>query len=185
MRTTACLIAALVPLAACDNGPKVSMKNASGNQVAQAVQRSGVMSDNDFMKPGAWESKATVQQIVIPGMPAEFGDKMKQMFAQHQANATRRCLTAAEMRKPNEGFFATEDKSCRYDHFTMGRGKIDIRMICSAAGSTQTTDMTGSYTPQSYAMQLSSKAEGGPQAGMVMKMHVDARRVGECTGKEG
>ena len=35
-------------------------------------------------------------------------------------------------------------------------------------------------------MQMSMKAEGGAglEAGMTMKMRVDAKRVGECTGKE-
>jgi len=185
MRTSLWMIAALLPLAACNNAPKVSLKNANGNQVAQAVQTSGVMADSDFMKPGAWASNVAIQQIVIPGMPAEFGDKMKQMIVQHQPKTTTHCLTADQMRKPKEGFFAGADQSCRYDHFTMGRGKIDIRMVCSNEGSTQTTEMTGSYTPETYAMQLASKADGGPQAGMVMQMHVDARRIGECTGKEG
>ena len=67
----------------------------------------------------------------------------------------------------------------------MGGGKIDIQMVCSQEGSTQTTNMTGSYTPTSYAMDMSSSGSGGGEVkGMSMKMHVDSQRVGECTGKE-
>jgi hypothetical protein len=48
---------------------------------------------------------------------------------------------------------------------------------------TQTTNMSGSYTPTTYSLDMNSSGSG-PQSGMTMKMHVDASRVGECTGKD-
>ena len=56
-------------------------------------------------------------------------------------------LTPDQVKRPKEDFFATRDKSCRYGHFTMGAGKIDIQMVCNGEGHTQTTNMAGSYTP--------------------------------------
>jgi hypothetical protein len=35
----------------------------------------------------------------------------------------------------------------------------------------------------SQALALPTQ-QAGPQSGMTMKMHVDAQRVGECTGKD-
>ena len=106
-------------------------------------------------------------------------------MAAHQQQTSKRCLTKEEASKPKEDFFATGDKSCHYGHFTMGAGKIDIQMVCSGEGHTQTTNMAGSYTPTNYSMDMSSQGTGGPAEGnMSMKMHVDANRVGECTGKE-
>jgi hypothetical protein len=106
-------------------------------------------------------------------------------MAQHQQQTSSTCLTADEVNKPKADFFAGKSKSCRYEHFTMGGGKIDIRMVCNIEGATQTTDMKGSYTPTTYSMDMASKASGEPAHGMSMKMHVDARRVGECSARDG
>jgi hypothetical protein len=108
---------------------------------------------------------------------------MKQSVAENQQQTAKRCLTAADVKKPKEDFFAG-GKSCRYDHFTMGAGKIDIQMVCKEEASTQTTNMKGSYTPTSYSMDMSSNGSGGESGqGMSMKMHVDANRVGDCSGQ--
>jgi hypothetical protein len=45
-------------------------------------------------------------------------------------------------------------------------------------------NVTGTYTPTSYSIDTAMNGSGGHQNGMTMKMHVDARRVGECTGKD-
>lgn len=184
MKRAALLIACALPLAACNKSPKVDLKNATGNQVAQAVKQSGVMSGDTMVEPGLWQSKVAVLEMNIPGMPAQFADRMKQSMAARQHQTTTHCLTKEDVKRPKEGFFAGGDKSCHYAHFTMGGGKIDIQMVCKQEESTQTTDMSGTYTPTSYSMDMSSHGSGGGQAGMTMKMHVDSQRIGECTGKE-
>jgi len=108
---------------------------------------------------------------------------MKQTMAARRNDANSHCVTAEDVKKPKEDFFGA-DKSCRYEHFTMGGGKIDIQMVCKQQGTTQTTNMAGTYTPTSYSMDMSSTGSGGEQNGMSMKMHVDSRRVGECTAKD-
>ena len=130
-----------------------------------------------------WQSKVTVEEMNIPGLPAQYADKMKQSMAEHRNEASRHCVTAADVKKPKEDFFGA-DKSCRYEHFTMGGGKIDIQMVCKMEGSTQTTNMAGSYTPTTYSMDMSSTGTAATQGNMSMKMHVDSQRVGECTGKD-
>jgi hypothetical protein len=57
-------------------------------------------------------------------------------------------------------------------------------MVCHREESTQTMNMSGSYTPTSYSMDMAMNASGGGENGMTMKVHVDSHRVGECTGKE-
>ena len=52
MKQTVCVIASVLCLTACNKGPQVNLKNASGNQVAQAVRQSGVMSSNSMIQPG-------------------------------------------------------------------------------------------------------------------------------------
>ena len=184
MKYAVCLIACVLPLAACNKGPQVALKNATGNQVAQAVKQSGVMSGGSMIEPGLWQSKVTVLEMNIPGMPAQFADKMKQSIAEHRNDMNSHCVKPEDVKKPKADFFGA-DKSCKYDHFTMGGGKIDVAMVCHAEGSTRTMNMSGSYTPTSYAMDTSMTGSGGgPEAGMSMKMHVDAKRVGDCTGKD-
>ena len=107
----------------------------------------------------------------------------KQEMAARQQETSKHCLTKEEAKKPKENFFASQDKSCRYAHFTMGGGKMDMQMVCKEETATQTMNMSGSYTPTSYSMDMSSSATGGHSEGMSMKMHVDANRVGECTGE--
>jgi|tagenome__1003787_1003787.scaffolds.fasta_scaffold20945113_2 hypothetical protein len=183
MKYAVCVIACVGALTACNKGPEVNLKNATGNEVAQAVRQSGVMSSDTMVEPGLWQSKVTIQEMKIPGIPAQYADRMKQEMAAHQQQTSKRCLTKEEAKKPKEDFFAGQDKSCRYGHFTMGGGKIDIQMVCTAEGHTQTTNMAGSYTPTNYAMDMSSQGSSGA-GNMSMKMHVDAQRVGECTGKD-
>ncbi len=184
MKYAVCVLASVLCLSACNKGPKVELHNATGNQVAQAVSQSGVMTSDTMIEPGMWESKVTVQEMNIPGMPAAYADRMKQEIAAHREAASKHCLTKDDVKKPKEDFFAGEDKSCRYAHFTMGGGKMDIQMVCKAEDSTQTTNMSGTYTPTSYSMDVSSTASGGQREGMGMKMHADAQRIGECTGKD-
>jgi hypothetical protein len=57
-------------------------------------------------------------------------------------------------------------------------------MVCKQEGMTQTTNMTGTYTPTSYSMDMASSGTAGEQSGMSMKMHVDSKRVGECSAKD-
>jgi Protein of unknown function (DUF3617) len=182
MRIAMCVASALC-LAGCNKGPSVELKNASGNEVAAAVKQSGVMSSDKMIEPGEWESKAAVLEMNIPGMPPQFADKMKQSMAEHRNEASKHCIKPEDVKKPSEDFFGA-DKSCRYDHFTMGGGKIDVAMVCHNEDSTQKMNVSGSYTPRSYSIETSMTGTGGREGGMSMKMHVDAQRVGECTAKD-
>jgi uncharacterized protein DUF3617 len=184
MKYAVCIIASVVCLSACNKGPQVNLKNATGNQVTQAVRQSGVMTSDYMIQPGEWQSKVTVSEMTIPGLPPQYAERMKQSMAEHRNQATNHCVTPEQVKRPKEDFFGA-DKSCRYEHFTMGAGKIDIAMTCKEGAATQTTNLSGGYTPTTYSLDMSSKATGGGmQAGMTMKMHVDAHRVGECSGKD-
>lgn len=183
MKNAVCVVACVVALSACEKGPKVELKNATSNQVREAVKQSGVMNSDTMIEPGLWQSKVAVLEMNIPGMPPQFAEKMKQGMAQARNKTSSHCIKPEDVKKPKEDFFGA-DKSCKYQHFTMGGGKIDIAMVCSEEGSTQTTNLNGTYTPTSYSMDMNSYGSGGDQNGMSMKMHVDSQRVGECAGKD-
>lgn len=180
-------IAALGLLAAgCNREPEVSATNASVAEVAEKVRKAGA--GESFVRPGLWESKVTIEQLEVPGMPPEMAGRMKSMMAEKQMNASRNCLTAEDVKRPKEDFFAGQNKSCRYDRFNMGGGKMDAVMRCGDKGASQVMEMSGTYSPDSYQMRMSNRVEAaakGAEGEMAMKMRVDARRVGECTGKAG
>jgi len=157
-------------LTACNKGPEVNLHNASANQVAQAVKQSGTLASD------------SVLEMNIPGMAPQFAEKMKQSIAESRNQSSKQCITEAEVKKPNEDFFGA-GKACHYAHFAMGAGKIDIQMVCREESMTHTTNLSGSYTPTTYSLDMSTIGSG-PQSGMTMKMHVDAQRIGECTGKD-
>ena len=179
--TRAIILLPLILLAACDSGPTVTATNASIEEVATKVQ--AARQDSDFLRPGKWLTKASVDEINVPGMPAELAAQMKQRGRDRPGTET--CITEADMRKPKADFF-TGNKSCKYDHFSMGGGKIDGRMRCGAGGGTQLTAMTGTYAPDRYTMALSTVMENPNQGtahgmeGMTMKLSVEGTRIGNC-----
>jgi hypothetical protein len=181
MRIAAIAFACLLPLTACNKGAQVDEKNATPAEVAQKVRESA--GDQAFVRPGLWESKVTIEKFDVPGMPAEMAQRMKTMMAQNQEHGFQTCLTAEDVKRPKEDFFAGKDNQCRYEHFTMGGGKIDAAMQCGRKGSgTQVMRMAGTYSPDSYQMQTSMDRKGGsgPEGAMTMAMRVEAKRIGEC-----
>ena len=180
MKSAIVLLAGAAALAACDKAPEVNARNASVAEVADQVRDAG--GRDSFVRPGKWESRVSMDELSLPGAPAEVAAAMRNM---HKDTVSTTCLTAEEAKRPKEDFFAGGDKNCRYDHFTMRGGKIDAEMQCSQQGMAQTMVMQGTYGPDAYNMEMRmiSNAGAGPPGGMTMKMRVDARRVGACDGK--
>jgi hypothetical protein len=175
--------AGAITLGGCDKSPKVDAKNATPAEVAQQVRESGA--DQSMVRPGLWQSKVTIEKFDVPGMPPEMASRMKTMMAENQPHDFETCLTPEDVKRPKEDFFAGKNNECRYEHFTMGGGKIDAAMQC---GKGQRMQMAGTYSPDRYQMQTSMTAaadKGDPQSGMNMQMRIEAHRVGECTAKAG
>jgi hypothetical protein len=175
------IAAAAMALGACNKEPKVDAKNATPEEVAAKVAASGA--DKVMMRPGLWQSKVTIVQMHVPGAPPEMTAQMQGRTSEERTY----CLSEAEAKKPGENFFAGNKSECKYDHFTMGDGKIDAAMRCTHQELTQLVNLKGSYTPDAYQMAMDTKVEGGPHemAGMSMSMKVDSKRVGECSKKKG
>jgi len=182
MRLAVFTIACALPLAACNKGPEVHEDNASVGQVANKVAEAA--GGDSFVRPGRWESKVTIEEMSIPGMPKEAAAHMGDMKGHVETSAS--CLTPEDVKRPKEDFFAGENKSCKYEHFDMAGGKIDALMRCASGGTSQEMTLVGNYTPDTYSMRMAMNSrDGGSGVGaMSMKMHVDAKLVGECRGDE-
>jgi hypothetical protein len=170
----------LAMLAACDSGPDVDMTNASVAEVADEMRRQG---NDRFVNPGKWEQKATLISIEAPGMPPEAREMMSRAMGEQVHEV---CLTPEQAKSPREDFFTGADQNCRYEHFNWGGGKIDVKLNCEHPNASQTMVLVGEYEPNSYVMTMTAtNAGGGPAEQMVMKMKVDARRVGDCDPDSG
>ena len=166
-------------LAACDRGPDVDMTNASVSEVANEMKRQAG-DDDSFVNPGKWQQTVTMVDMTAPGMPPQIRDAMKQSVGESQVHET--CLTPEQAKSPREDFFAGADKNCRYEHFKWGSGKVDIRLLCKHPQATQTMELTGDYEPDRYTMAMTASTKGKTAAEeMVMKMRVDAKRIGRCS----
>jgi hypothetical protein len=183
MKPIVIVIAYALALAGCNREPEVRAENASAEDVAEQVADAG--GSGIFVRPGKWESRVQIEELDLPGAPPEAKSAMRGMH--DRAMVSESCLTPEEARRPKEDFFAGKNNNCRYDHFTMGNGKIDAVMKCTGQGMAQTMSMQGSYSPDAYQMRMSMKADAGagPPGGMTMTMRVDAKRVGECDAKKG
>jgi hypothetical protein len=171
----------LIALAACSDEPDVKMENASVGEVAEEMRRQG--GNDSFIDPGKWQQTMTLIDIEAPGMPPEAKQMMQRAMDQAQVHEV--CLTPEQAKSPKEDFFAGADKNCRYEHFNWGDGKIDLKLNCKHPNATQTMAMIGSYSPEAYTMTMTAtNVGGGPTGEMTMKMKVDAKRIGDCDGKE-
>ena len=176
-------IIALLPLALLAAGcgdDSVDMKNASVDEVAKEMRKKGA--DDKFIDPGKWEQTVSLVSIDAPGLPEEARTAMQQAVNKAQVHSV--CLSPEEAKSPREDFFTGKDKSCRYEHFKWGAGKIDLKMRCEHPGANQIMELAGNYEPRRYTMTMTATNEGsGPVEQFAMKMKVDAKHVGACDAK--
>jgi hypothetical protein len=170
-------------LAGCNKSSQVHEKNASVEQVANAVAEAGASGDL-HLTPGAWQVTSTLEEMAIPGLPPEAQSEMKTAMGSRGNANYRFCLTPEQAKRPGGKFFNRQaDKNCRYDHFTMGKGKIDAVMRCAAPKGSMTMTIAGDYSADSYSTHVAMEM-GASEGTMKMKMRSEAHRVGECTAED-
>ena len=170
-------LATLLTLAACNSEPEVDLDNASQEEAAQAVADAG--GSDIFVNPGRWQTTVTLEEMNVPGMPAQMAEQMKAQM--NAVETTESCLTREEAQRPREDFFAGAQDNCRYDRFTMAGGRIDAAMTCQEGGASMTMTIDGTYSADSYAANSTMTMSGaGADGGMTVKSRVEAKRLGDC-----
>ena len=185
MKQFSVLIACVLPLAACSSEPEVDVRNASVEEVMNEVADAG--GSDILLRPGKWQTKVTVEDISIPGMPAAAQAQMKDVFTRQQNVTVDHCVTPEQAKRPDGDFFTGKKAdNCRYDRFTMSGGKVDAVMRCTGEQSTEMTmTMSGTYTAESSSARTEMVVDSGDRGSMTMKARSEARRVGNCDGKQG
>ena len=167
----------LLALAACDTGPRVSIENATPEEVAAEMKKSGVA--EELRKPGQWQTTMAVVSVEAPGMPPEAVNQMRSMMGNGQTN--ERCVTAEEL-KQVESFIGQNNANCRFDHYRVSGGKIDGKARCTQGTVIQDMTMNGTFTADSSDMTIRSASSGGPPGqNMTVTMNIKSKRLGECT----
>ena len=173
------LLSCVAALTACNKGPDINVKNVSAGEVAQKVRDAAA--DQPLVDPGKWQTKVTVVDIDVPGMPPQMAQQMKQTMAKFQGNTYEVCLSEADVKRPKEDFFAGRHKDCRYDHFTMSGGTIDVALRCPGKDSeVMNMAITGNYSRDRYDATMGA-ADG---KGMKMRSRSESRLIGQCTAEE-
>ncbi len=172
-----CIWLAPLALAACGKQAQVSADNASIAEVANQMQESGA--SKTTLRPGLWSIAIKVDNISAPGVPPQVEQEMRKGIGQSKTMTD--CLTEETARKPFDRFVHGIKDDCRYDHFEMGGGKIDSKLVCTKDGLQRATTLQGTYAPEQYKMQMMTEALGQGQVKRInMTMTMDAKRVGDC-----
>ena len=170
-------LATLLTLAACNSEPEVDLDNASQEEAAQAVADAG--GSDIFVNPGRWQTTVTLEEMNVPGMPAQMAEQMKAQM--NAVETTESCLTREEARRPREDFFAGAQENCTYNRFTMAGGRIDAEMTCQEGGASMTMAIDGTYSADHYAARSTMTMTGaGAEGGMTVRSRVEAKRLGDC-----
>ena len=176
-RLTILPLAALLSLAACNSEPEVDLDNASQEEAAQAVADAG--GSDIFVNPGRWQTTVTLEEMNVPGMPAQMAEQMKAQM--NAVETTESCLTREEARRPREDFFAGAQENCTYNRFTMAGGRIDAEMTCQEGRASMTMAIDGTYSADHYAARSTMTMTGaGAEGGMTVRSRVEAKRLGDC-----
>lgn len=171
------VLAATALLAACSDKPGEKAGDiAATDSMSKAEVKAQV--DKVQLKPGQWEGRFTVKDIDMPQAPQAAKDQMKIMMSQ---TSLRYCVTPEQAANPSGEMFAgQEDKNCTYAGFEAKGGAVKGQVSCKVEGGTMNAAMSGSYAPESYAIDMDMKMEGGPHA-MAMTARSEGRWVGaEC-----
>lgn len=184
MRRTFYLSLITLSLAACNpGGPTVTATNASGAEVSAKV--AAATGNGEMVQPGRWEGTSTITDMKMPLLPADQQASLAGKMGKPDKIVS--CVTP-EQAKANKAFFTgNDDKSCKYDHFTMSGGKLDAAMSCNQQDGTTSATMAGTYSASRYHMEMATNTTGrkdNPYGTMSVKLVVDAQRVGECRGTE-
>lgn len=174
MRSMIMVSLAALALAGCGSGADSDGDGTITNQEAAAET-----ADATLPEPGLYKIAVEIEEMTIPGMPAEMAEQMKQSTAARMS--TEHCLTEAD-RANMVKQMAPQGDQCTYDKYDLSGGKIDAKMTCKLPdGGTAVTTMAGTVAATGVDMVMENTQSGGAtQNGTHMKMHLKNTRIGEC-----
>lgn len=181
-KTTISIAVLALALSACSGGQKAEKSQASSPQDAAAK----VAAAQIKLQPGEYESTMKVLEFTMAGMPAGMGDRMKDAMVGEMQKPRRYCFTPEQAAEgPRQLVSRMQQGDCKMSDFKSSADSVSGTMQCSFNGrGSSTTKFEGTYRADGSTMTMESDQQmpGMAGKGTHMKMQVDTRRVGECSG---
>jgi Protein of unknown function (DUF3617) len=179
MKKLTIILGTLLALSACSN--KGADNDGDGKISEQEASAEMAKGGATAMKPGLWEIKVSVSEIVAPDVPAAMQATMKESAA--KGITTKNCMTKEQVEKPNADFFGgRKEAGCVYNKLDRSGNTMSVAMTCKPdAKIVLNASMNGSFAAESYQMDMNQKIEGMPTGPMEIKGKIEGKRLGECT----
>ncbi|MEO7602475.1 MAG: DUF3617 family protein [Sphingomicrobium sp.] len=165
MKSHALVVAALA-FAACGKQEADPAANNAAEPAAPAAQ----------IEPGLYRQATTLLELTDPTLSKAEADAAAKAIGTTQSED--RCVTPDMVSDPKALIESDIAEGCQMQRSVWDEGKIDIALTCPKADSSTggKLALTGDYAADSYAIAMNMQGKDGE----VMRMKVEAKRIGEC-----
>lgn len=168
-------------LAACSGG-----EEADTGEALDADDVVSRMDEGPQLRPGQYEATASLLEFEVPGVPVSQTDAVKQMISAEFAKTNTFCLTPEQAEGgPREMVQQMAESNCSFDRYDVTGTALDAEMSCAGGGGLEgSVKVNGTIEGETSSMVMETihQVPGVPGEGARMKLQMDSRRVGECTG---
>ncbi|MDG2534698.1 DUF3617 domain-containing protein [Sphingomonas sp. HITSZ_GF] len=187
MRLTILAAGALLPLAACNQGPsteqsarqtgEIRLENASMEEVAK---QSAAADAKTAAQPGQWENSFQLVALETGGVPEPIASQMKAELGKPPKTETS-CRKAEDVKPIDVSKLSPMQRGCTFPKYKVVGGKIDAVMECDTPMGKSHMTITGSQTKTSYDLTMSqSQTVPGQTKQTSMTVRITGKRLGEC-----
>ena len=169
MRRNVVIAGALV-LAACGRDDAAPEANNGSTEVPAAAARP--------IEPGLYRQATTLLEMTDPTLSKAEADAAAKAIGTTQTE--ERCVTADMVSDPKALIESDIAEGCVMERTVWDDGKIDIALSCPKSGDSSggKLALTGDYDGDRYSIAMAMSGNNGE----VVRMKVDATRLGECRG---
>ncbi len=164
------LIAGALVLAACGRQEAAPEANNAADEAPAAAARP--------IQPGLYRQATTLLEMTDPSLSGAEAEAAAKAIGTTQTE--ERCVTADMVGDPKELIESDIAEGCAMERTVWDGGKIDIALSCPKSGDSSggKLALTGDYDGDRYTIAMAMNGNNGE----VVRMKVDATRVGECRG---
>lgn len=188
MRLTIFAAGALLPLAACNQGPsteesarqtgEIRLENASMEEVAK--QSAAAEAKAPSQAPGQWEEGEQLVALETGGAPEEKVAPLKAQIGKPPQMRSG-CRTAEDVKPFDVSKFPTMQSICRFQKYTSSAGKVDAVMECNTPMGPSRVAIAGTQSANAYDLTLKrSMTVTGQAKESSMTVRVTGKRLGAC-----
>lgn len=187
MRLTILAAGALLPLAACNQGPStedsarrtgdIRLDNASMEEVAK---QSVAAETKAPVQPGLWETSEQLVALDTGAMPEPMASKMKQEVGK-PPRTERGCRKPEELKPFDVSKLGPMAAGCRFPKYRFVGGKMDAVMECDTPMGKAHATFSGTQTPTGFDLTMTQRQTApGQTKETSMTVRITGKRLGEC-----